>query len=79
MAKAGTEHYKANWTLLQRLLWLPLFKEWYEDKYRFMVYLSYIHAVFALLTIIIFLADELSLINVILWHYVFVGYIFYNT
>ena len=37
------KHYKTNWTFLQRMLWIPMFKEEYEDKYRFIAYLSFAH------------------------------------
>ena len=40
--KKATKHYKTNWTLLQRLLWIPLFKEKYEEKYVIIGYWSYL-------------------------------------
>ena len=38
------KHYKTNWTLVQRLLWIPLFKENYEQKYRDIAIFSYIQS-----------------------------------
>ena len=69
------KHYKTNWTFWQRLFWIPVFKEHYEDKYRLMAYLSYAHDAFALVMIISFLVDEFLLSNVYFWHYMYGGYI----
>ena len=41
--KRAHKHYKSNWTLIERLLWIPFFKEWYERKYRCIAILSYVH------------------------------------
>ncbi len=45
----ANKHYKKNWSLLQRLLWIFVFKERYDSKFRLFAYLSYIH--FALMII----------------------------
>lgn len=45
------KHYKTNWTLVERLLWIPLFKEWYESKYRTIAILSYVHMGMAMVTL----------------------------
>ncbi len=67
------KHYKATWTFFQRMLWIPLFKEWYEDKYRAMAYLSYIHVVVTVATEVCFLINEYAFPEVMFWHYVFSG------
>ena len=46
------KHYKKNWTLFQRLLWIPLFKEAYTTKYKTFAYFSYAHAFLTVITII---------------------------
>lgn len=70
--KRAKKHYKSNWTLIQRLLWIPLFKEEYETKYRAMAYLSYLHSALTLIGITCFLIDEFVLVsNTTFWHYVF--------
>lgn len=61
------KHYKTNWTLLQRLFWLPLFKEKYERRHKIIAYLSYIHIVITLLTFITFLLSELSYYRFVFW------------
>lgn len=48
-------HYKKNWTLLQRLLWIPAFKEKYESKYKYLAYQSYIGLIFAISTSIFYI------------------------
>ena len=27
------KHYKTNWSILERMIWMPVFKEWYENKF----------------------------------------------
>ena len=69
------KHYKSNWTLTQRLLWIPLFKEEYEDKYRIMAYLSYINFSLMLITGVSFLVvSNYFFENIRSWVYVFVVY-----
>lgn len=72
--KRARAHYKSHWTFLQRMFWIPVFKEYYESKYRFLAYSTYVHAFFTLFTIVIFLVDELVLLNLYFWHYVFIAY-----
>lgn len=67
------KHYKANWTFWQRLLWIPVFKEQYENKYREMAYLSYAHVLVTLLTTIIILVDEFILTEINFWRYAFIA------
>ena len=53
--KRVTKHYKNNWTLLQRLLWVPAFKEYYEGEYRALAVFSYIQYIYG------------TFINVLFW------------
>lgn len=46
------KHYKKNWTLLQRLFWIPLFKEAYTTKFKMFAYFSYAHAILCIITIV---------------------------
>ena len=68
------KHYKANWTLVQRLLWIPLFKEEYEEKYRLFAFLSYIQSSLALITSGVFLVCDCFFSDSRFWVYVFVVY-----
>ena len=68
------KHYKTHWTLLERLLWIPVFKEKYDGDTRLLVSLSYIHFVFAIITIVVFLIGELVYKNILVWKYVVIGY-----
>ena len=52
------KHYKTHWTFWQRILWIPVFKEKYEDKYRSLAYLTYIHIVVTIGTIIAMLVAQ---------------------
>ena len=61
------KHYKKNWSLFQRLLWIPVFKEAYETKHRIVAYLSYTHTFIALLTITFFLLEEFVIRNSDFW------------
>ena len=72
--KRAHAHYKKSWTLAQRLLWLPVFKETYVDTYRHMAYIAYAHAIFALITITAFLINEFVFPEPTFWHYVFTGF-----
>lgn len=67
-------HYKTNWTFFQRILWIPLFKEKYDDKYRNIAYLSYIHfglMIFSSVFSVIYLQFFENSKN---WIYVFICY-----
>ncbi len=39
--KRAHKHYKANWTFWQRMFWVPVFKEEYESRFRFLAYFSF--------------------------------------
>lgn len=66
------KHYKANWSIIQRLLWIPLFNEWYETKYRIIAYFSYTHAFITLLTIVCFLLEEFVISSSGFWVKIYV-------
>ena len=72
--KRAHAHYKKTWTLAQRLLWLPVFKEVYVTTYRNMAYMSYIHAGVGGITIMVFLLNELVFPDPTFWHYVFTAF-----
>ena len=72
------KHYKANWSLIQRLLWIPMFKEWYETKYRIMAYLSYIHFALTIVCSALFLISDSYFPDSKIWIYCGIVYhIFY--
>ena len=71
------KHYKSNWTFLQRLIWIPVFMEWYESKYRIMAYMSYVHYALTAIAIAGFLIDELLLDNITFWHYIYAIYLLF--
>jgi len=72
------KHYKKNWTLFQRLLWIPIFKEWYANKYRFMAYLSYIHFALTIVCSALFLISDSYFPDSKIWVYgVIVYHIFW--
>jgi len=50
----ATKHYKKNWTFLQRLFWLPAFKEYYEFEYRALAIFSYVQYIFGVFIIVFF-------------------------
>ena len=68
------KHYKKNWTLLQRLLWRPVFKEVYEDKYRFMAILSYIQSALTIILVCIYLISEYILYDYHFFAYSYIAY-----
>lgn len=68
------KHYKTNWSILERMIWMPVFKEWYENKYRNIAYLSYAHFALAFVVIIAFLIDEFVILKLAFWHYIFVAF-----
>lgn len=67
----ASAHYKRNWTFIQRILWIPLFREKYRSDYRLMAYFGYFHFFATLVTIACFLIDEFVLVDVSFWFYVF--------
>ena len=72
--KRAQKHYKENWSLLERILWLFAFKESYEGKHRAIAYLSYIHFFFTILTICCFLLCDIFFPNSKVWIYEFIAY-----
>ena len=68
------KHYKANWSFIQRLLWMPMFKEWYETKYRIMAYLSYIHFALTIIFSALFLISVSYFPDSKMWVYGFIVY-----
>lgn len=69
------KHYKTHWTLLERLLWLPVFKEKYDGDTRLLVYFSYIHLILAIAAGILIFLGELVYNNVELVAYSFLAYL----
>ena len=45
--KRAHRHYKQNWTFIQRMLWIPVFKEEYDSKFRMLAYISYANWIIA--------------------------------
>ena len=72
--KRAHKHYKTNWTFLQRMLWIPMFKEEYEDKYRFIAYLSFAHMALTVVTLAFFIISIICFPNSKIWIYEFLGY-----
>ncbi len=72
--KRAHKHYKSNWTLVERLLWIPLFKEWYERKYRTIAILSYVHLVVVIVTLCLSCVSFPLYPNSKLWVYELVFY-----
>ena len=79
--KRAHKHYKTNSTFLQRMLWIPMFKEEYEDKYRFIAYLSFAHMALTLVTLAFFIisvicfpTSQIGFPNSKIWIYEFLGY-----
>ena len=68
------KHYKTNWTLVERLLWIPLFKEWYESKYRTIAILSYVHMGMAMVTLCVSCISLALFPDSKLWVYEFCFY-----
>ena len=66
------KHYKENWSFFQRLFWLPVFKNRYENRIRRMAILSYLHGTVMVITCSCFLLDEFVLHNVQFWRYLFI-------
>jgi hypothetical protein len=69
--KRAHKHYKINWTMVERLLWIPLFKEWYERKYRTIAILSYVHFAFMIVTLCVCCVSLILFPNSKLWVYEF--------
>ena len=71
----ANRHYKSNWTFSQRMLWIPMFREYYEDKYKIIAYLSYIHATICFLCVALFLVSVAYFPNEELWGYEMLFYL----
>ena len=69
--KRAHKHYKTNWTIVERLLWIPLFKEWYERKYRTIAILSYVHFALMIVTLCVSCVSLILSPNSKLWVYEF--------
>ena len=66
--KRSTRHYKANWTVWQRLLWIPVFAEAYPAKYRALAILSYLHCALAAVWLALYIAaDVFGAIDNLYW------------
>ena len=70
--KRARKHYKSNWNLFQRLLWIPVFKECYEKKYRALAIMLYVHLFGSLITATMFFIDHFLISNYTFWHYCFI-------
>lgn len=68
------KHYKTNWTVVQRLLWIPLFKENYEQKYRDIAIFSYIQSALTPIMIGVFLISDYCFPSSKFWVYAFIVY-----
>lgn len=54
------KHYKTHWKFWQRICWIPVFKERYDDKFRFLAYCSYFHLTVTLITMICMLVFQFA-------------------
>lgn len=69
--KKANRHYKTNWSFIQRILWIPLFKEYYDFKYKMLAYFSYLGLLISVFTIIAFLLNEFVSTIFSFWGYGF--------
>lgn len=51
-ANRAKRHYKANWTFFQRMFWVPVFKEEYETRYKWLGVFFYIHLISTIISFI---------------------------
>lgn len=72
--KRAKNHYKTNWSAVERFFWIPIFKEYYDRKYRCIAYLSYIHILLGCLTICNLLINEFVFLRFTFWHYAFIAF-----
>jgi len=72
--KRAHKHYKSNWNFVQRLLWVPMFKEVYESKHKTIAYLSFVHYFFAIATVLFYLFSTIFFTNSKMWIYEYYGY-----
>ena len=69
--KRARKHYKENWSFVERMLWIPIFKEKYDIRFKIVAFLSYFHFFFSIITSIVIILDELVFVRIQLWHYLF--------
>ena len=77
-AKKSTQHYKTHWTLWQRLIWAPVFKERYDVSFELIAILFYIHTVFFIVATVVFLVGDLVYQSVDFYRLVVVWYSIYT-
>lgn len=74
--KCATKHYKTNWKLRQRLLWIPVFAQAYPAKYRALAILAYLHYTLAVVVSALYAtADFFGAIDDG-WWILFFGFVF---
>ena len=56
-------HYKKNWSFFQRIFWIPVFRETYALRYRFLAYLSYGHMFLASISSIAFIFNFYGILS----------------
>ena len=61
------KQYKNNWSLFQRLFWIPVFKEKYKNRIHLLAFSSYIHCVWAFSIYLCLILCDLYFPNSILW------------
>lgn len=72
--KRAHRHYKTNWSFWERMFWIPVFKEPYEQDFRIMAYFSYIHSIWAVITYICFIVSDLYFPDSKFWIYEFIAF-----
>ena len=72
--KKARKHYKSNWSFFERMLWLVVFKEYYDTKYRMLAYFAYAHFLSAIITVCCFLISINFFPDSKIWIYVVNGY-----
>lgn len=72
--KRAKKHYKSNWSFWERMIWKPIFSEYYGRKFKTMVVLAYIHFILLILTIAFLLFDEFLISTCTFWHYIFIAF-----
>ena len=69
--KKARKHYKSNWSFFERMLWLVVFKEYYDTKYRMLAYFAYAHFLSAIITVCCFLISINFFPDSKIWIYIF--------
>ena len=54
----ASTHYKKNWSLRQRLLFIPIFRDCRQARFRWFAYLAYIHHFWLWVTLGFFVANR---------------------